>query len=224
MMSSIGNQRETAVLECLVPNLEAEGFQVFLHPSRALLPPFMQPWRPDAIAVKPNEKIAIEVMAESPGGGVKREKLSALFSAHPEWQLRIIYAPPLTQDMPIKTPSKEVVIETLHRLPRIMEEAGPVPALLTAWAAFEAVARSLVPESLRKPQSPARLIEILASDGYITPNEADQMRGIGRQRSVAAHGDFDITFTPTDLGVVVEIIQILIKLSPWHGLEGSQDV
>ena len=53
--------REEVLLESLLPRYEAEGFTVIIHPSSSFLPPFMGSYRPDAIALSPDKKIAIEV-------------------------------------------------------------------------------------------------------------------------------------------------------------------
>jgi hypothetical protein len=58
--------RERDFLQTLVPGYEAEGFSVFLHPAREMLPPFMRGYQPDAIAVKDDEKIAIEIKRDGP--------------------------------------------------------------------------------------------------------------------------------------------------------------
>jgi hypothetical protein len=44
-MSNMHSQLEEAVLETLVPDLEAEGYQVFVHPQRAALPEFMRAYQ-----------------------------------------------------------------------------------------------------------------------------------------------------------------------------------
>jgi hypothetical protein len=63
-MSKAGT-RERDFLENLLPQYEAEGFSVFLHPSSTMLPTFMERYRPGAIAIKPDKKIAIEVVSLS---------------------------------------------------------------------------------------------------------------------------------------------------------------
>jgi hypothetical protein len=43
---------EATLLESVLPDLEAEGFEVFANPSPPLLPPFMRDHSPDAIALR----------------------------------------------------------------------------------------------------------------------------------------------------------------------------
>src|SRR6266478_5250944 len=43
---------EAMLLESVLPDLEAEGFEVFAHPSPPILPAFMRDHSPDAIALR----------------------------------------------------------------------------------------------------------------------------------------------------------------------------
>lgn len=63
-MPSYMSKSEEAVFQSMVPQLEAEGFSVFVHPSRDMLPAFLSTYHPDVIAYKGDRKVAIEVMAQ----------------------------------------------------------------------------------------------------------------------------------------------------------------
>jgi uncharacterized protein YutE (UPF0331/DUF86 family) len=45
---------------------------------------------------------------------------------------------------------------------------------------------------MQRAQTPIRLLKALASDGYITPDEADMLRQLGRIRKEVAHGRLDL--------------------------------
>ena len=62
---SVFGSSAAEVIESLLPRYEAEGFDVYVNPSPSILPPFMQTYRPDAIALKKDKKIAIEVVGSS---------------------------------------------------------------------------------------------------------------------------------------------------------------
>jgi hypothetical protein len=79
-MSTTHSQAEEAILQMLRPNLEAEGFQVFVHPTRTILPPFMHGYRPSAIALKENRKLAIEVKTQSGHAVPQIERLCTMFA------------------------------------------------------------------------------------------------------------------------------------------------
>jgi uncharacterized protein YutE (UPF0331/DUF86 family) len=78
-------------------------------------------------------------------------------------------------------------------------------ALLLAWAALEASARANAPETFSRPQSTARLVEVLANEGQITPSEADRLRDISRKRNLLAHGDFQ---TAVSADEVLELLKL----------------
>jgi REase_AHJR-like len=184
-MPSYDSSLEQAVLDALTPDLEAQGFQVFVHPQRSILPPFMQTFQPDAIAVKADKKIAIEVTSKSPRANAKVLRLQNLFFGHPDWELKVLYAPARNSETSFAKPSRKTIEAILSGLTKAVEYLGPVPALVIAWAAFEAAARLLVPLKIERPQTPARLVETLASDGYITPKEADMSRNLAHSRNRA---------------------------------------
>jgi len=210
-MSSYLSSREDAVLETLLPQLEAEGFEVFVHPSRAMLPVFLNAYQPDAIAVKGDRKVAIEVT--STGASKKKvEYLSKLFSEHADWELRIVYAPPRTNDEIIPVASTEVIEQHLVRIEHAFDVMGPASALLTAWAVFEAAARSLIPLDLERPQAPARLLQTLASNGYVTPDEAAMLHRLGQIRNGVAHGRLDITPTRDQVEGLIDVTRTLLRL------------
>lgn len=212
-MSSSVSQLEDAVFQNMVPQLEAEGFQVFIQPSQMMLPPFLSAFRPDAVAYKDGRKIAIEVISQGAHEETKIRRARELFAAHPDWELRLVYAPPRSLENVIPTSSKNVIEEHLKRIEGSFDAMGPTAALLTAWAAFEAAARSLLPTKFGKAQTPARLLEALAFEGYITPDEADVLRQISTIRNEVAHGRLDVMPTRKQVESVVGITRTTLQLT-----------
>src|SRR2546423_15428259 len=88
---SLPETREADVLESLLPRYRAEGFNVFVNPSPSILPPFMQTYRPDAVALKPDKKIAIEVVRPGGSSAEKVRDLQSLFAPQGDWELRVFY-------------------------------------------------------------------------------------------------------------------------------------
>ncbi len=202
---------ESTVLEAVLPNLKAEGFEVFLDPARTMLPAFMHPYRPDAIAIKRDKKLAIAVTSGGPSSQARLRHARERLSGHPDWELRVFYAPPRQPEETIQAVSLGTVVEALDGLLRIYDEAGPVPGLLTGWSVFEAAARLLVHHDVGRSPAAAQLLQDLASDGYITPEEADQLRRLAGLRSEAAHGRLDVAVTRNDMERLVEITQVMLR-------------
>ncbi len=81
-----------------------------------------------------------------------------------------------------------------------------------AWAAFEAAARRLTPAALARPQNPARLVEAMASEGYVTPDEADVLRHVGRARNEVAHGRLDLPVSREQVESLIAITRTVLRL------------
>jgi uncharacterized protein YutE (UPF0331/DUF86 family) len=210
-MSLSGYELERAVLDTMVPEPVAEGYRVVIHPKQDMLPTFLQGYQPDMVAYKDNKNLAIEIKAQSPVARVKERVLRERFAGHPDWELRFVYAPPINSDANIQAVSKQIVSEHLERLAASVDAMGLTAALLTGWAVFEAAARALLPSSLTRPQPPARLIETLASDGYVTPDEADMLRRLSRTRNEVAHGRLDLTPAREDVAYLIAIARSLLE-------------
>ena len=86
---SASESTEFDILESILPRFKAEGFEVFVHPSPSILPPFMHAYRPDAIALSRDKKIAIEVVRQSANSETKIKDLQDLIAQHSDWELRV---------------------------------------------------------------------------------------------------------------------------------------
>lgn len=210
-MSRYGSELERAVLEALIPSLEAKGYQVFIQPSRSILPPFMEGYRPDAVALKQGDNIAIEVSSPVRASDEKLLNLKARFQGQKDWSFQIYYAPPQHVEPSIKAPAKGNVLDIVDAASSLMDEAGGIPSLLTAWAAFEGASRLLLPDQLLRAQTPGRLVETLASQGYVTPDEADVLRRCAQLRNRVAHGDFNASLDRGDVTKLISIIKDLLS-------------
>lgn len=210
-MALSGYDLERAVLDTIVPDLEANGFHVVIHPKRDTLPPFLQGFQPDLVAYKGSKNIAIEIMTKNSASQLKERVLRERFAGHSGWELRFVYAPPVSSDANIPVVSKQTISEHLDRLEASVDVMGLTAALLTGWAVFEAAARALLPASFTRPQPPARLIETLASEGHVTPDEADMLRRLSRIRNAVAHGGLDLTPSRVDVMQLLNVTRSILK-------------
>jgi hypothetical protein len=86
-----------AILQNMLPTLEAEGYEVYLKPSRLLLPPFIKGRAPDAIALRADKNIAITIASKADEQLKKVETAIAEFKNQPGWELRVVWLEPATQ-------------------------------------------------------------------------------------------------------------------------------
>ena len=205
--------REGDFLQILVPRYEAEGFSVFLHPAREMLPPFMRGYRPDAIAVKDGKRIAIEIKRDVTRQAPQMEQLQQIFSKHPEWELRVYYIPARPEEEDIQAPDLPDIDAALAEVDQLKRSGHLHAALIMAWAALEAAGRAVLPEDLARPQPGNKLIEILASEGVVTPTEADSLRKLISLRNAATHGDFAVPITEQEVAQVVAAASLIIGMA-----------
>jgi uncharacterized protein YutE (UPF0331/DUF86 family) len=102
--------------------------------------------------------------------------------------------------------------ESIQRVIELRKEGHFLPALVMAWATFEATGRVLLPDRFQRPQTPARLVEVLGSEGYITPEEADTLRAASAIRNAVVHGQLDSVVDQKMLDGFVAILKTLAKL------------
>ena len=206
---SVPEKRDLDILENVLPRYRAEGFDVYVNPSPSILPPFMQAYRPDAVALKPDRKIAIEVVRSNRTSPLKLKELNSLFAPHHDWELRVIYDLPLSPEMTPDVASRAAIYTAIQRVLNLKKDGHLLPGLIMAWATLEAVARALMPDEFRRPQTPSRLIEVLAQAGYLTPKEADLLRPMILLRNAAVHGSVDPAVDEKQLEQFVTVLRTL---------------
>jgi uncharacterized protein YutE (UPF0331/DUF86 family) len=201
--------RESDLLEPLLSQYEADGFEVFLQPSPSVLPEFMRGFRPDAIARKSGRKIAIEVKRSGAGSTSQMRSLRRIFSEHPDWELKVLYLSPRSHLPILDSVSFPDVDRSIEQVEELKKSKHLAAALIMGWSTLEAVARSLLPDQLGRPQPPANLIEALATEGFLTPREADALRKIAATRNAAAHGQLDVRPTLKQLKEFIAVLRML---------------
>jgi len=200
---------EATLLESVLPDLEAEGFEVFANPSPPLLPLFMRDHSPDAIALRKDKKLAIEILHEGAPSNRRLDRLRELFSQHKDWELRVYWISPSSTSREIAGASRNVIEQSIKAVEELTADGRTGPALLMAWATFEAIGRAILPDKLQRPQPPGRLTEVLAGEGYITPNEADHLRRLAEGRNHLAHGGLETSVSEADVQRFVDVLKTL---------------
>ena len=88
---------EIDVLDRLVPELEADGYEVYLHPSKPLIPGFLGDFRPDAIALRHDKNLVVEVLRRSSSASQNLARIAALLQGREKWELRVLWVEPTSQ-------------------------------------------------------------------------------------------------------------------------------
>lgn len=202
---------EREMLQRLLPELEAEGYEVFIEPRKPLVPAFLEDFRPDMVAVREGKNVVIEVMRQTPQSSVKLQKLQRLMQGQPDWELRVVWVTPSSAPDILRVQTLDSIKGHIARIEKLSADSDYQPALLMAWATFEALARLTLVSQFGRPQSPGRIVQVLASEGYITPSEADILRGLASKRNGIIHGELDISVSGDDLRGFVSIFQEMLK-------------
>lgn len=200
---------EAQLLEEIVPKLEADGFEVFLQPSGSILPRFLKNYRPDAIARRGDKKLAIEVKQQSKGNELSIEKIAGLFHGQDDWDFRVFWIPNKTEGVSVDLQKPSTIRKQINEILELSNQGHQSAAFLVGWATLEALARSLLKDQVSRPQTPGRVVELLASDGMLTPSEADVLRSLISKRNNFVHGDLKVRITKTDVNRLISPLKIL---------------
>jgi uncharacterized protein YutE (UPF0331/DUF86 family) len=193
----------------LVPQLEAEGYDVYLEPSKLLVPSFLGDFRPDALAIRPDKKLVIEIISNGEKKSAEEASIAGLFAGQKEWEHRLIVmnrantgANPAVQEI-------RTIGDSVSNLNDLVEEGQYSAALLLGWATLEASGRFLMPDTFARPQTPARLVQELATEGVVTPAEAANLRTLAQKRNKLIHGDLTTKVSKSE---IVKFLGILAEL------------
>jgi uncharacterized protein YutE (UPF0331/DUF86 family) len=204
---SFGRAHERAAMRAIIDKFEADGYQIYIEPGRSVLPEFMGHYRPDLIAIKEHgKKIAIELVSNNDSR--RLEKISKIFAEHKDWELKVFYVSKEDAEQ-MQAHTKDDILKVVDALESMAEKYNGIPALLTAWAAFEATGRALLPNRLGMPQTPSQLVETLAAEGYVTPDDADKLRVLVKLRNRAAHGALDTIIDRSALTSLIDTVKSL---------------
>jgi uncharacterized protein YutE (UPF0331/DUF86 family) len=201
---------EEIVVERLIPDLQAEGYDVIREPSRRMLPAFLGEYSPDLIALKTDSKLAIEVKSGEKRDSQSLETIAKLFKGHDDWEFRVIWLPLGEKSPSPRIQGKETILAAYEQCKMLAKQGHHSPAMLLSWATLEAIGRNLMTRELLRPQTPGRVIEFMAQNGIATPNEADRLRTFAKIRNSLIHGELDAAVTDKQteemLGILGSII------------------
>jgi hypothetical protein len=207
---------EAEVLRGMIPELVAEGYEVFVNPRPPLAPAFLGDLRPDAIAIRGDKKLMVEIVS-IPSADKKLERLRTALKDQQDWELKVVVLSPATAPDVLQVQTLDVIGQRIAEMQELVASKHFGPALLLGWAAFEASGRKLLSEEFRKPQTPRRLVSVLAGEGYLTPSEADRLRRLADKRNAFIHGELEEQIGAEDvqqLIVILETMLLIIEKGP----------
>lgn len=201
---------ESVVLERLVPDLKSQGYDVFVHPGRQMVPAFLETYTPDVIALRKDKNLVIEIKHRSGQSENSLRELAKRFEGQSDWEFRVVWVNPSETQDRLTPQSDEAIAKRIAEISGLLKVGFVDSAMLLAWATFEAVGRKMMTKEFSRPQTPGRLIQVLAKEGHITPDESDLLRKLADTRNRFIHGELT---TATDRSDVESFIGILSSLA-----------
>jgi uncharacterized protein YutE (UPF0331/DUF86 family) len=200
---------EAEVLEGEVRRLEAEGYDVFLQPRPPQTPKFLGSFVPDIIATGKGKNLIVEVKRSGTSGDSALAAIAEEVKKHANWELRVIVVNPTSTASKLPLQSHQAVQAAIEEIEQLRGAGALRSAFLLAWATLEAEARRLVMGQLGRPQTPARVVQVLGQEGYLTPDEADAIRKLAETRNRLIHGELDIAVSRESLDQLLQALQRL---------------
>jgi uncharacterized protein YutE (UPF0331/DUF86 family) len=200
---------ESVVLERLVPDLKSQGYDVFVHPNKQMVPSFLEPYTPDIIALRDDKNLVIEIKHRKGRAENALRDLATRFEGQSRWEFRVVWVNPSETQDELALQSPEAISARLKEISCLLDAGFVESAMLTSWATFEAIGRKLMAGEFSRPQTPGRLVQVLAREGYITPDEADVLRELAEMRTRFIHGELTIEASRPQVEAFLKILSSL---------------
>jgi uncharacterized protein YutE (UPF0331/DUF86 family) len=205
------DEREEAILIRVQQELLAEGYNVVIHPNRLMVPTFLGQYNPDALAFGKGKNLVVEVISQNKRAKKKVDTLNSLINAQPDWDLKLIWISASETPRSLPVADNSALSLMMEEIEELIQDRRPRPAFLLLWAMLEALGRKLMPISTSKPQTPRTLVEKLAREGHITPEEASTLRDSSSKRNRLTHGDLNTDIRRKDVLDVLAIVKSIIS-------------
>jgi uncharacterized protein YutE (UPF0331/DUF86 family) len=194
-------------------NLQAaygrRGYTVIVNPKPELLPTFLQGYRPDAIATKGQEKLAIEIKTRAnPNVEQSLTEIRRLFEGQTDWQLVVSFlGSDALQRILIPMPSDKDVAEKLAEIRAMLAEGYVRAAFVMAWSFLEATLHKVENDETKRPRLPGTVVQSLAMLGLIEPDLEHQVRELIDLRNRIVHGDLAASPSNEDVTAVLMAVE-----------------
>jgi hypothetical protein len=200
---------ERAFLSNLSSQYVERGYRFVIEPGPENLPSFLGRYKPDAVALKPGDNLAIEVM-QSPRPATERslKEISRLFDGHDDWHLVVNYIgndPLKRMTIPVASPAD--IRQQIGELQMLATQGQLRAAFVMAWSLLEASLHRIESDEGKRPRTPGTVVQSLAMLGYIEPDLEQRVRPLINLRNRIVHGDVEAQPSPDDIRTVLLAIE-----------------
>ncbi len=202
---------EQTVVDRLAADLRAEGYEVVRDPRGPVLPAFMGSYKPDLVAFGRDGNVAVEVKMRRENSKLDVSGIAKLFEGRKDWEFRVFWVPVSEEEELLRPQSIADIGRALSNAETLTSQERPDAGFLLAWAVFEALGRRIFADRFARPQTPGRLIEVMASEGVLTPDEATRLRFLVPFRNRLIHGELDVGLDAAKAKEFLVILRSLLE-------------
>lgn len=205
---------EEVLLGRLRSRYESEGYKFLPHPAAESIPGFLGDYKPDALALKQDEGIVIEVKSGSRSSANHGlSEVARRFSGQAGWRFVVISGnEPEAGALAIAPPTRQEIAVQLREVSDLHRMGHPRAALLLAWALLEAVARFIAtPTEAAEPLSPIQTVQLLEAYGWVDSAIGSRLRSLASLRNAVAHGDVGVKVDSTEADYLIGQARMLVE-------------
>lgn len=207
---------ERAIIDELRRRYELAGYRFTAPPDSKLLPAFLDGYVPDAVAERPGEHVAIELKDRTGADQLTISALQPLFESHPDWRLRVIVLPQLSErSPPVLAASPEAILDRVGDVRNLMRTGDAPAAFVMGWALLEAAFRSRVSNPQAQPVGAATAVQALAMAGAISPETEERLRNLIPVRNRIVHGDISLVPAAEEVDAVIDAVGQALRADPF---------
>lgn len=199
-----------ALVERVAQELVDDGYEAIVEPAPHLLPADIARFRPDILARRGGENVAVAVR-EIPdaASGPQIRGLAAAVRSHPGWHFRLTTAPREEPVAPWEPAEAEARVREAEQL---LERGHPDMALVLLLAAAEAVGRWLADhEELKLTRwNPKVLFSALVHHGLLDQADARLLDRARPLRNLVVHGANGGPDTAVDVPELVAVLRRML--------------
>jgi uncharacterized protein YutE (UPF0331/DUF86 family) len=205
-------ETEAAFLENMRAEFEEKGYRFLVHPRPSELPEFFASYVPDAVALREDGNVAIELKSrETAANQQSLQRIRQLLEGQPGWQLRVAYMGREgggTRRLPVS--SRDSVRTQVREVERLVEGGNVRAAFVIAWSLLEAALNSARPNSDKRPRTPGTIVQTLAMEGLISEQMEIPLRALTDLRNRVIHGDLTAEPSQADVELVLSAVRAVL--------------
>ncbi len=207
-------------LDRIAAHYTGQGYQVVLDPNAVNLPPFAHDFKVELVGRRAAEGVLVAVKKnrEELAADTNISRYAEITSKQPHWRFDFVILEAEESGSRELRGAQEFSDEDLTKVLAEAEEmvrAGFIrPALITAWAGFEAAMRMRLRaagETAGWGTEPRGMLNELYSSGVLDTDEFHQMEAMFRLRNQIAHGFSSPSFDATDVQFLNDVARQLLE-------------